>query len=205
MDSVRRFECKEEEEQQGERRGGKAREHEKVPRGGMEEDEEPEERTRVLSLPVHILGHHERVFAIAGGSWWGASAQPSEAPAGRLRLSGPFLDDVGDNTADGPVGAPEIPTRTGRNARLKVGSTTDSRVPTNARDHVQQGRAVTSPYDLSFFLPILFLPSPFHRVPSSRLLCLSCFLFVLQPRLLLIPPHDPGYLLVRFHLSFSSS
>lgn len=85
----------------------------------------------------------------------------------------PLLDDVGDNTADGPVGAPEIPTRTGRNARLKVGSTTDSRAAMNARDHVQQGRAVTSPCNL--LLPLHSLPSfafpprPFLAPPLSLL------------------------------------
>jgi len=46
---------------------GKQRTREGSAGGGMEEDGEPEEGTRVLSLPVHILGHHERVFAIARG------------------------------------------------------------------------------------------------------------------------------------------
>lgn len=44
----------------------------------------------------------------------------------------------------GPVGAPEIPTRTGHNARLKVGFTTDRQDP-DGWNHVQQGRIVTSP------------------------------------------------------------
>ncbi|TGZ45965.1 Uncharacterized protein DBV15_09267 [Temnothorax longispinosus] len=39
----------------------------------------------------------------------------------------------------GPVGAPEIPTRTGHNARLKVGSTTDGKAPTDATTF-KQGR-----------------------------------------------------------------
>lgn len=59
----------------------------------------------------------------------------------------------------GPVGAPEIPTRTGHNARLKVGSTTDGKAPTDATTF-KQGRTVTSP-DLLPALPFsLLLPCP---------------------------------------------
>ncbi|EGI66081.1 hypothetical protein G5I_05473 [Acromyrmex echinatior] len=39
----------------------------------------------------------------------------------------------------GPVGAPEIPTRTEHNVRLKVGSTTDGKAPTDATTF-KQGR-----------------------------------------------------------------
>lgn len=61
----------------------------------------------------------------------------------------------------GPVGAPEIPTRTGHNARLKVGFTTDRQDP-DGWNHVQQGRIVTSPG------PPPPPASPRALTPSSR-------------------------------------
>lgn len=77
---------------------------------------------------------------------------------------GPLLDDHPETRLMGPVGAPEIPTRTGHNARLKVGSTTDGKAPTDATTF-KQGRTVTSP-DLLPALPLFpSLSSPFHRRP----------------------------------------
>lgn len=129
----------------------------------------------MCSPPVHILEPH-------GGETsprdWrrvvGRRATSDEAPL-PCRL-GPLLDDHPETRLMGPVGAPEIPTRTGHNARLKVGSTTDGKAPTDAITF-KQGRTVTSP-DLSsrgggemrprsslFPSPSL----PFHRVPSSCL------------------------------------
>lgn len=81
----------------------------------------------------------------------------SEAPL-PCRL-GPLLDDHPETRLMGPVGAPEIPTRTGHNARLKVGSTTDGKAPTDATTF-KQGRTVTSP-DLLPALPFsLLFPCP---------------------------------------------
>lgn len=98
----------------------------------------------------------------------------SEAPL-PCRL-GPLLDDHPETRLMGPVGAPEIPTRTGHNARLKVGSTTDGKAPTDATTF-KQGRTVTSsellpalPFSLLFLCPsiasllrtlVLPLPHPF--------------------------------------------
>lgn len=81
----------------------------------------------------------------------------SEAPL-PCRL-GPLLDDHPETRLMGPVGAPEIPTRTRHNARLKVGSTTDGKAPTDATTF-KQGRTVTSP-DLLPALPFsLLFPCP---------------------------------------------
>lgn len=169
MGSLRRFEGEEEE-----RRGGVGeREIVMASRRGCErmrggwaggEREEGAERIRVLSPPVHILGppRMRRVPAI-GGEWWGG-AQRAEAPL-PCRL-GPLLDDHPETRLMGPVGAPEIPTRTGHNARLKVGSTTDGKAPTDATTF-KQGRTVTSP-DLLPALPFsLLFPCP--SIPSSCL------------------------------------
>lgn len=89
---------------------------------------------------------------------------------------------IGYTALMGPVGAPEIPTRTGHNARLKVGFTTDRQDP-DGWNHVQQGRTVTSPGLLPS--PFLALPSssslPFRRISSSPRLLRSCLLFI-RPR-----------------------
>lgn len=107
-----------------------------------------------------------RVPAI-DGEWWG-DAQRAEAPL-PCRL-GPLLDDP-ETRLMGPVGAPEIPTRTGHNARLKVGSTTDGKAPTDATTF-KQGRTVTSPDLLPALLFSLLFPCPsiaslLHASPSS--------------------------------------
>lgn len=92
---------------------------------------------------------------------------------------------IGD-TADGPVGAPEIPTRTGHNARLKVGSTTNGRVSTVARP-----RSAGSYRDLAGSSPPSSPPpppsisSPFHRIPF--LVPPPSVLPFVRPRLPLIP------------------
>lgn len=87
----------------------------------------------------------------------------SEAPL-PCRL-GSLLDDHPETRLMGPVGAPEIPTRTGHNARLKVGSTTDGKAPADATTF-KQGRIVTSP-ELYPALPLsLLFPSSFPALPS---------------------------------------
>lgn len=100
----------------------------------------------MCSPPVHILEPHG---GEASPRDWrrvvGRRATSDEAPL-PCRL-GPLLDDHPETRLMGPVGAPEIPTRTGHNARLKVGSTTDGKAPTDATTF-KQGRTVTSP-DLS--------------------------------------------------------
>lgn len=80
-------------------------------------------------------------------------------PAGRALL----LDDRIYTALMGPVGAPEIPTRTGHNARLKVGFTTDRQDPDGWNHHVQQGRTVTSPS----LLPSPTSPPPPFALPFS--------------------------------------
>lgn len=80
----------------------------------------------------------------------------SEAPL-PCRL-GPLLDDHPETRLMGPVGAPEIPTRTRHNARLKVGSTTDGKAPTDATTF-KQGRTVTSPLLPALPFSLLF-PCP---------------------------------------------
>lgn len=64
------------------------------------------------------------------------------------------------DTADGPVVAPEIPTRTRHNARLKVGSTTDQRV----RDGTTFSRVVLWPRQA--FLPLLSWFSGPYSIPA---------------------------------------
>jgi len=118
-------------------------------------ERERERKEPVCSPPVHIL---EPLTDEASPYDWrrvvGLRAT-SEAPL-PCRL-GPLLDDYPETRLMGPVGAPEIPTRTGHNARLKVGSTTDGKAPMDATTF-KQGRTVTSP-DLLPVLPfsLLFL------------------------------------------------
>ncbi|KYM86525.1 hypothetical protein ALC53_03986 [Atta colombica] len=69
--------------------------------------------------------------------WRRVGTATSEAPL-PCRL-GLLLDDHPETRLMGPVGAPEIPTRTEHNVRLKVGSTTDGKAPTDATTF-KQGR-----------------------------------------------------------------
>lgn len=96
----------------------------------------------------------------------------------------------------GPVGAPEIPTRTGHNARLKVGFTTDRQDP-DGWNHVQQGRIVTSPglppasprAHLSSSRPTIFCP--YHtaaRISSTLLVSFARPPLFIRPR---PPPRCP--------------
>lgn len=126
---------------------------------------------RALSPGAHTGAPRMRRVPAIGGEWWGG-AQRAEAPL-PCRL-GLLLDDHPETRLMGPVGAPEIPTRTGHNARLKVGSTTDGKAPMDATTF-KQGRTVTSP-DLLPALPFsLLLPRPsmvFLLHASPYLLCL---------------------------------
>lgn len=96
----------------------------------------------------------------------------------------------------GPVGAPEIPTRTGHNARLKVGFTTDRPGPGRVeprsagsyRDLAgSSSSSRLSPRPHPFFAPFHLLSLPYRaaRISSSprllRSVLLSSFVLVLHP------------------------
>lgn len=132
-------------------RGEDARRHGRGEGGRERERKEP-----VCSPPVHILEPHTEASPRDWRRVVGRRAT-NEAPL-PCRL-GPLLDDHPETRLMGPVGAPEIPTRTGHNARLKVGFTTDGKAPTDATTF-KQGRTVTSP-DLLPALPFsLLFPCP---------------------------------------------
>lgn len=94
---------------------------------------------------------------------------------GPAALPGPLLDDHPETWLMGPVGAPEIPTRTGHNVRLKVGSTTDGKAPTDATTF-KQGRTVTSPD----FLPALPFSLLFPCPSNASLLHASSYLSLIH-------------------------
>lgn len=106
--------------------------------------------------------------------WWGSTESAPRARFIPLPCRTLLLDDRIHGTLMGPVGAPEIPTRTGHNARLKVGFTTDRQDP-DGWNHVQQGRTVTSPG-----LPLPPPPSPVRP---------TLFLRALPSSVPTIPPH----------------
>lgn len=161
--SLRRFEGEEEEWRGGE-------EEKKIARWLRGEDakkrwgrREKERKEPMCSPPVHILGSPgpRPTDEANPRDWWRVVGRRATSEASLPCRLGPLLDDHPETRLMGPVGAPEIPTRTGHNARLKVGSTTDGKAPTDATTF-KQGRTVTSP-DLR---PALPFPLPFVALPS---------------------------------------
>lgn len=93
------------------------------------------------------------------------------------------------DTADGPVVAPEIPTRTGHNARLKVGSTTDQRV----RDGTTFSRVV--PWPRQVFLPL----SSHFTNPLLRPCCRPLQAGLRQQQDRAFAPQRPAYRAPAYH------
>lgn len=155
---------------------------EEAARGG-----DKERKTHTLFPLVHILGLLHGRASRSPTLEWSVVGYRESAPRARfipLPCRALLLDDRIYTALMGPVGAPEIPTRTGHNARLKVGFTTDRQDP-DGWNHVQQGRTVTSPGLLPSpsrpsilcpYLPAAFLPLLVFFAPAS-----SSFVLVLHP------------------------
>lgn len=165
VDSLRRFEGEEEERRGGEgereitmaswrgceKARGRVRERERGEEGGGGSGKNPCALLRCTYWSLSDEASPRDWRRVVG------RYATSEAPL-PCRL-GPLLDDHPETRLMGPVGAPEIPTRTGHNARLKVGSTTDGKAPADATTF-KQGRTVTSP-ELFPALPFsLLFPCP---------------------------------------------
>jgi len=169
----RKFQCFEgkEEEWQG---GGEGKERErtwwlrfaeKMQEGAAGWERERERKEPVCSPPVHIL---EPLTDEASPYDWrrvvGLRAT-SEAPL-PCRL-GPLLDDYPETRLMGPVGAPEIPTRTGHNARLSRSVLLPTARPRWMRPRssrvVPWPRRISSPFFLFPFSFFALLSRPFFH------------------------------------------